>query len=192
MLWAPRFNWKHLKIWLNKKTGGEKNSPKESFEDLLEQLKDEKNLVRIVIYPMAKQFQVAPPAPSIQPIKPPNSLPTSSRLKKDLPEIMGRPLLSLCLLSLLESQARYGNEILNWLKARGELFAASSSNVYPLLRQWERDDLIKGRWESGGTRSRRVYEITAQGRDALENLRQTTVPQLRVVLDRLEEILKEI
>jgi len=182
-----------LKIWLNKKTGGKKNSPKESFEDLLRQLKGEKNLVRIVIYPMAKQSQVTPPAPTIQPSKSPNSSSAPSRLKMDLPGIMGRPLLSLCLLSLLESQARYGNEILNWLKAWGELFAASSSNVYPLLRDWEKNGLIKGRWETGGIkRSRRVYEITNEGREVLKNLRQTTVPQLRVVLDRLEEILKEI
>jgi len=47
-------------------------------------------------------------------------------------------------------------------------WAASYGQIYPELRRLEQEGLIEGEDAANGGRSRRVYELTAAGRQALE------------------------
>lgn len=48
-------------------------------------------------------------------------------------------------------------------------WAASYGQIYPELRRLEAEGLIRGEHDPNGARSRRVYELTAAGRQALED-----------------------
>ncbi len=92
--------------------------------------------------------------------------------------------LELAVLGLLHEAPMHGYELRKQLHARlGSLRAFSWGSVYPTLRRLQRAELIverdpepavRGSW---GRRGRRVYEITAEGKDRLEELLAETGPQ---------------
>jgi DNA-binding PadR family transcriptional regulator len=94
-------------------------------------------------------------------------------------------LLELAVLGLLHEAPMHGYELRKQLHARlGSLRAFSWGSVYPTLRRLQRAELIverdpdaatvRGSW---GRRGRRVYEITAEGKDRLDELLGETGPQ---------------
>jgi PadR family transcriptional regulator, regulatory protein PadR len=77
--------------------------------------------------------------------------------------------LDVLLLSSLESGARHGYAIIEWLEQRsgGELKIAAGT-LYPALHRLEEDSLVRGQWhEPAGERRRRVYALTKKGERAL-------------------------
>src|SRR5207247_10857077 len=71
-------------------------------------------------------------------------------------------------LGLLSLGPRSGYDIKAIVDRSTRFFwAASYGQIYPELRRLEREGLIKGKDVPNGGRTRRVYEITAAGRDAL-------------------------
>jgi DNA-binding PadR family transcriptional regulator len=94
--------------------------------------------------------------------------------------------LELAVLGLLHEAPMHGYELRKQLHARlGSLRAFSWGSVYPTLRRLQRASLIaerdpeqtapvRGSW---GRRGRRVYEITAEGKDRLDELLGETGPQ---------------
>ena len=97
-------------------------------------------------------------------------------------------MLELAVLGLLHEAPMHGYELRKQLHARlGSLRAFSWGSVYPTLRRLQRAGLIAerepeptpaGAVRSGwGRRGRRVYEITAEGKDRLDELLGETGPQ---------------
>jgi DNA-binding PadR family transcriptional regulator len=92
--------------------------------------------------------------------------------------------LELAVLGLLHEAPMHGYELRKQLHARlGSLRAFSWGSVYPTLRRLQRAELIverdpesavRGSW---GRRGRRVYEITAEGKDRLDELLAEAGPQ---------------
>src|SRR3954447_19975099 len=88
------------------------------------------------------------------------------------------PLLELAVLGLLHEAPMHGYELRKQLHARlGSLRAFSWGSVYPTLRRLQRAELIAERDPEPATvrgswarRGRRVYEITAEGKDRLDEL----------------------
>jgi len=78
--------------------------------------------------------------------------------------------LEVCLLLLLYDEIGYGYGLIEQLSAFG--FSEPPFNVstlYRTLRKMEQAGLVVSRWESGGQGPRRrVYEITASGRQDLD------------------------
>lgn len=71
----------------------------------------------------------------------------------------------LALLSLLEGGGRHGYELMKALEERsGGLYRASAGTVYPTLQQLEDEGLIGSEKRDG----KRVFELTAEGRQELE------------------------
>jgi DNA-binding PadR family transcriptional regulator len=86
------------------------------------------------------------------------------------------------ILGLLSLGARSGYDIKNVVDRSTRFFwAASYSQIYPELKRLEGEGLIKGENASNGARDRRVYELTATGRQALEEwlLGRTLTMELR-------------
>jgi DNA-binding PadR family transcriptional regulator len=83
------------------------------------------------------------------------------------------------ILGLLSSRRRSGYEIKAIVDRSTRFFwAASYGQIYPELRRLESEGLIEGEDAPNGARARRVYGLTAAGRDALEAWllgRETTV-----------------
>lgn len=164
---------------------------KETIEDLISQIKNKENLIRLTIYPSVKKPR---PAPSRhrRGVKPLDELPTNlPETDFPLPKFLTKSFLPFCALFLLHQQPKYGNEILTWLKEKSVLWSASPGTVYPLLRQLESEDLIKGHWEPGIKRPRRVYQITEKGTAAYEKLQRTVLPRLEKSLHFLSQLIQE-
>ena len=72
-------------------------------------------------------------------------------------------------LGLLALGARSGYDIKATVDRSTRFFwAASYGQIYPELRRLEAEGLIRGEESPNGARGRRVYELTAAGREALE------------------------
>jgi PadR family transcriptional regulator AphA len=85
-------------------------------------------------------------------------------------------------LGLLALGPRSGYDIKTVVDRSTRFFwAASYGQIYPELRRLEEEGLIDGEDSPNGGRSRRVYKLTAAGRDALREwlLGTTTTVELR-------------
>ena len=73
------------------------------------------------------------------------------------------------ILGLLSLGARSGYDIKNAVDSSTRFFwAASYGQIYPELRRLEEDGLIEGEDVPNGGRGRRVFKLTAAGREALQ------------------------
>jgi DNA-binding PadR family transcriptional regulator len=74
------------------------------------------------------------------------------------------------ILGMVARGVRSGYEIKQLVdKSTRHFWAASYGQIYPELRQLERDDLIEGRPDPSGARAKTVYELTPQGEEALRD-----------------------
>jgi DNA-binding PadR family transcriptional regulator len=73
------------------------------------------------------------------------------------------------ILGLLSSRPRSGYEIKAVVDRSTRFFwAASYGQIYPELRRLEGEGLVEGEDAPNGDRPRRIYRLTAEGQDALE------------------------
>lgn len=85
---------------------------------------------------------------------------------------MRKGVLEFCILSLLSLKEAYASEIIDRLKSSRLLVVEGT--VYPLLTRLKNDGLLNYRWEeSTSGPPRKYYEVTAEGRLFLEELKTT-------------------
>ena len=78
------------------------------------------------------------------------------------------------LLASLEAGPRHGYAIMEALRAgSGGQFDLPTGTIYPALHRLERAGLVWAAWSDGGGRRRREYELTPDGRRALDTERGT-------------------
>jgi PadR family transcriptional regulator, regulatory protein PadR len=79
------------------------------------------------------------------------------------------------ILAMLEERDRHGYEIARLIDDRSSgALKFHVASLYPTLYRLERRGLIQGRWvERAGTRRRRFYKITTQGRKFLDAQRRS-------------------
>jgi len=79
------------------------------------------------------------------------------------------------ILSLLRDEPRHGYELSKLIESRsGGVVQFQASSLYPLLYRMEERGWIKGKWiEKAGQRRRRYYQITAAGREAVKEQRES-------------------
>ncbi len=88
-------------------------------------------------------------------------------LKKGSAELM--------ILSLVESRPRHGYEISKLIESRSQgAVRFNVASLYPLLYRLEKRGWLQGRWmEKPGTRRRRFYKLTSEGKKVLRAQRTT-------------------
>jgi PadR family transcriptional regulator PadR len=76
--------------------------------------------------------------------------------------------LDLLLLNVLRDQPAHGYQIAVALResSRGA-FDLPEGTIYPALHRLEQQGLLASEWDDQGSRRRRVYRMTRQGRDAM-------------------------
>jgi PadR family transcriptional regulator PadR len=95
-----------------------------------------------------------------------------------------RGTLEFCVLALVESEDRYGTELVRRLGDEPNL-AASEGTIYPLLSRLRRVGWLTSKWaESPAGPPRRYYGLTPTGRAALDHFRAEWV-SFRQTVDRL-------
>jgi PadR family transcriptional regulator len=84
---------------------------------------------------------------------------------------MRRGTLQYCVLSLLDTEERYGFDLVRAL-AEQDGMVTSEGTIYPLLSRLRRDGLVESNWqESTSGPPRRYYRLTEGGRSALQTFR---------------------
>lgn len=80
--------------------------------------------------------------------------------------------LDLMLLAALDSGPRHGYAVIEHIRrSSGGHFDYPEGTVYPALHRLEAEGLLRSAWNDEGGRRRRIYEITARGRTALDGRR---------------------
>jgi DNA-binding PadR family transcriptional regulator len=77
-------------------------------------------------------------------------------------------------LSVLSKKEMYGYEIMKEIEKRSEgVFHLTEGTLYPILHHLESEGLLKARWVGDlGTRRRKYYRITAEGKSMQEEKTQ--------------------
>lgn len=86
---------------------------------------------------------------------------------------MKKGVLDMLVLRLLQSEAKYGYQIIQEMKERsGETFLLKDGTLYPILYRLEDDGLVVSRWSGavGKQVPRKYYEITEEGKQALAKI----------------------
>lgn len=89
---------------------------------------------------------------------------------------MKKGVLDMLVLKLLESEPKYGYQIIQEMKEKSEdVFSLKDGTLYPILYRLEDDGLVVSRWSEavGKQVSRKYYEITQVGRSELQAIEQT-------------------
>ena len=82
--------------------------------------------------------------------------------------------LDLLLLAVLQDGPAHGYAIVEELRSRsGGAFDLPEGTIYPALHRLEAAILVESHWQSHAGRRRRVYALTAAGRAALTEQRET-------------------
>lgn len=78
------------------------------------------------------------------------------------------------ILWLISKNRQHGYDIMTQLHEASPLSSKmpSTSMIYPVLHGLERKGLIKGNWEHHGKRKVKYYEITKEGEESLERIRE--------------------
>ena len=86
---------------------------------------------------------------------------------------MKKGVLDMLVLKLLKSEAKYGYQIIQEMKEKSEeTFLLKDGTLYPILYRLEDDHLVVSKWSeaTGKQVPRKYYEITEEGRKALEEI----------------------
>ena len=111
-------------------------------------------------------------------------------------ELRRRDVFTLMVLHLIarsESGASYGNQLIEQIQEiTSGAISLNPNTMYPLLRELESGGFVEGRWEHPEKRSRRMYTLTASGREEYARLRSALEPFLDQIVQSISLIKQEI
>lgn len=86
---------------------------------------------------------------------------------------MKKGVLDMLVLKLLETEPKYGYQIIQEMKEKSEeIFLLKDGTLYPILYRLEDDGMVVSRWSEaeGKQVPRKYYVITENGREALSQM----------------------
>lgn len=107
--------------------------------------------------------------------------------------VKSKTVLPVLVLHLLEQHPDHGLALMQRIENLcGGLLAVNTNTVYPLLRRLEERGFVTGRWEHPTKRSRRLYHITAAGRERLTRIKANMLPYLDMLAQSVERLRHEL
>jgi DNA-binding PadR family transcriptional regulator len=105
----------------------------------------------------------------------------------------GGGLLALYCLHLLAQQPRHGNDIMRQIEQRTMgSWTSNPGAVYPLLSMLEENGFVQSKWEDPDKRTRRIYHITAAGKQELDSLRRLMRPKVMEAIEVLQDMYDDL
>lgn len=78
---------------------------------------------------------------------------------------------TLIMLVLSELQKpMYGYDLVKWLNEAG--ISIEANTLYPLMRRLEGQGMLESQWETGGSKPRKYYQLTPDGKVVLEKIKK--------------------
>ena len=76
-------------------------------------------------------------------------------------------------LSLIENENMYGYQMIKRLSEKSQnVFELQEGTLYPILHNLERKNYITSYWDNTGTKKRKYYSITNEGKKHLKDKKQ--------------------
>jgi DNA-binding PadR family transcriptional regulator len=110
---------------------------------------------------------------------------TQSETYQKLTQELRRGILVLAALSQLKEE-KYGYSLISSLAEKG--LDIEQGTLYPLLRRLEDQGLLQSEWNVEGSRPRRYYQISPQGKEILNDL----AAEWRNLADVMEKLLSGV
>lgn len=102
-------------------------------------------------------------------------------------------LVKLLILHLLSTHDYYGNQLIEIISdVFNHKWEPSPGMIYPLLRNLEEQELIKGWWTEPDKKTKRYYKITDKGIEHLKIIKRNYKTILDDSLDMVKNILNEV
>jgi len=80
---------------------------------------------------------------------------------------------SMLVLSLLEKENMYGYQMIKELSRKSKnLFELKEGTLYPILHNLEQKNYISSYWDNTGTKKRKYYSITKEGKKHLKERKE--------------------
>ena len=80
---------------------------------------------------------------------------------------------NMLVLSLLEDENMYGYQMIRKLSEKSKnVFEFQEGTLYPILHSLEEKNLISSYWDTTGTKKRKYYTITKEGKKNLKDMKE--------------------
>ncbi|MBE6064040.1 PadR family transcriptional regulator [Clostridium cochlearium] len=114
---------------------------------------------------------------------------------KAVGQVFTKGLLPLYVLHILSLSPTNGNDIATQIgKKTNGLWIPSTGGIYPLLKKFEKENLVVGKWDDKNNKMQKIYTITEKGKEALEEkkylLKQNIEEALKVFNIVYEDLYK--
>jgi len=107
--------------------------------------------------------------------------------------IKSKTLFPALILHLVQERPDHGYGLMARIEEiSGDLVAVNTNKIYPLLRRLEERGFVTAAWDHATKRSRRVYAITAQGKERLNRIKGAMLPYLDSIAAAVERLKGEL
>lgn len=106
-------------------------------------------------------------------------------------KILTRGILPILVLNIISKEPSNGNEISTKISGITQgAWQPSTGGIYPILKKFEKQGYVKGKWDDPVKRIKRIYTITETGRGELQGQKGALVSNLNKTLEVFDDILK--
>lgn len=108
-------------------------------------------------------------------------------------QVFTKGLLPIYVLYILSLGATNGNDISHKIgEHTGGLWVPSTGGIYPILKKFEKEGLIEGRWDDPEKKFQRLYELTETGFAEYENKKSLLRGKIEEALEVFKIIYKDL
>ncbi|QBD84536.1 PadR family transcriptional regulator [Clostridium tetani] len=112
---------------------------------------------------------------------------------KAVGQVFTKGLLPLYVLQILSISPTNGNDIATQIgKKTNGLWIPSTGGIYPLLKKFEKENLVEGRWDDRNNKMQKIYTITESGKRNLEERKQLLKQNIEEALKVFNIVYKDL
>lgn len=113
--------------------------------------------------------------------------------KEAVGQVFTKGLLPLYVLYILSLGATNGNDISHKIGERTNgLWIPSTGGIYPLLKKFEKENLVIGKWDDPKKKIQKIYSLTEQGEKELDHKKELLKKKIEEALDVFKIIYRDL
>lgn len=113
--------------------------------------------------------------------------------KEAVGQVFTKGLLPLYVLYILSLGATNGNDISNKIGERTKgLWIPSTGGIYPILKKYEKENLVEGKWDDPKKKIQKIYSLTESGIKEFEDKRGILKIKMQEALQVFNMIFNDI